>query len=425
MIKFAQCSKIYGIITINLLRWGKRGGILQSKKFENTAILLFAVSILASALNYLFQILSGRLLSHEEFGTLNSVFSVINILTIFGTAFGLSIAKDIAKNDIVDDKIICIIKFFLYISVPVIAIIIGIMNIMKFTLPVCICSAVAIFLISFTYVFYGMLQGKKVFWALGIFTLVQPTCKVIFGTVFIKMGFGIISAPISMILGSIFCMIFGYKVFLKIRTDKHAGFSDIKHILNYTAYTLISMICITIFNNIDILIVRNYFTDYDAGIYSCSAMFGKIIMYIPSALTVLLVPVAAGNINEGRKALKKSLLYSFILSFLAGTGLFILKKPIISIIMGKDYLPSGKYILPLCFAVIPLVLSTVLINYLIATGDKFFVSFSGLSALAVMLITVQFIHTTIITVLLILAVIYSVLTIVLFIRSQKVCQKDV
>ena len=425
MIKIAKCSKIYGIITINLFKKEKRGGILQSKKFENTAILLFAVSIFAGALNYLFQIVSGRLLSYEEFGTLNSVFSVINILTIFGTAFGLSIAKDIAKTDIVDGKIICIIKFFFYISIPVIVIIIGIMKIMKFPLTVCICSAVAIFLISFTYVFYGMLQGKKSFFALGIFTLVQPVFKIIFGTVFIKMGLGIISAPISMILGSMFCIIFGYKVFLKIRTDKRAEFSDIRPMLSYTAYTLISMICITIFNNIDVLIIRNYFTDYDAGIYSCSAMFGKIIMYIPSALTVLLVPVAAGNVNEGRKALNKSLLYSFILSSLAGAGLFILKEPIISIIMGADYLPSGKYILPLCFMVIPLVLSTVLINYLIATGDKFFVSLSGISALAVMLILVNFICTTIITVLLVLAGIYFALTIVLFIRSQKVCPKEV
>lgn len=398
---------------------------MQSKKFERTAIYLFAVSIFASALNYLFQIISGRLLSQEDFGVLNSVFSVTNILTICGTALGLSITKDIAESGTVDGKIPCIIKFFACIALPFTAAVIGIMKVMNFSLSVCICSAVAICLISSTYIFYGMLQGKKMFVSLSIFNLIQPIFKTILGTVLIVLGLGINSAPVAMIAGSICCLIFGYIVFRKNRAGKRADFTDIKPILSYTVFTLISTVCITVFNNIDILIVRNYFTEYDVGIYSCSALFGKILMYIPSALTVLLVPVAAGNINEGRTALKKSLLYSFLLSSIAGAGLFVLKKPIISIIMGKDYLPASEYILPLCFTVIPLVLATVLINYLIAVGDKVFVSLAGICALAVMMIAVMFIHSTISSVLLILTGVYSVLTVVLFIRSQKACPKEV
>lgn len=398
---------------------------MSNKKFEKTAFYLFAVSIFTSGLNYLFQILSGRLLSKADYGTLNSVFSVINILTIFGVAAGLSITKDIANSGKIRGKIDYISKLFAYISLPFTATVICIMKAMHFQTSVCIFSSVAICLISSTYIYYGMLQGSKMFFQLSIFNLILPVIKTVFGTILIILGAGINSAAVAMICGSILCLIYGHAVSCKKFEYSTAAFTDVRPILSYTVFTFISTVCITVFNNIDVLIVRNYFSEYDVGIYSCSALFGKILTYIPSALTVLLVPMAAKNVNEGKKALKKSLLYAFILSSAAGICLYILKKPIISIIMGKDYLPAEKYILPICFAIIPLVLATVLINYLIAIGDKIFVSIVGLSSLAAMLITVMFIHKTIVSILLVLTCVYIILTIILFVRSKRVCLNEI
>lgn len=398
---------------------------MKSKKFESIALFLFAVSIFASGINYLFQIISGRLLNQVEYGTLNSVFSIINILTIFGVAVGLSITKDFANSSNVKGKIDYLLKLFACLSVPFIAIVAFAMRILNFQISVCIFSAIAIFLISSTYIYYGMFQGTKMFLHLSIFNLIQPVIKLSLGIGLILLGLKINAAPIAMIFGALICIIYGHIISCKKFEKSSADFSDIKPILSYMVFTLISTVCVTVFNNIDILIVRSYFSEYDVGIYSCSALFGKVLMYIPTALTVLLVPVAAQNNSEGKIALRKSLIYSFLLSSIAGSGLYILRKPIITIIMGNSYLPAEKYIFPICITIIPLVLATVLINYLIAVGDKIFVSISSLSALAIMLISVMFIHSSIITILLVLAFVYILLTLILFIRSKNVCPKKI
>ena len=63
----------------------------KDNSFEKQGIIIFAMSLFASGLNYLFQIVSGRILDPVSYGELNSLFSVINILAVIGNSLGLSI----------------------------------------------------------------------------------------------------------------------------------------------------------------------------------------------------------------------------------------------------------------------------------------------------------------------------------------------
>ena len=63
----------------------------KDNSFEKQGIIIFAMSLFASGLNYLFQIVSGRILDPVSYGELISLFSVINILAVIGNSLGLSI----------------------------------------------------------------------------------------------------------------------------------------------------------------------------------------------------------------------------------------------------------------------------------------------------------------------------------------------
>ena len=135
-----------------------------------------------------------------------------------------------------------------------------------------------------------------------------------------------------MTFGAIMSMLYAKKCMsTEFETSATENATTIKNIYKYFLFTLISMICLTVFNNIDVLLVRNYFTEEIVGQYSSAALFGKIILYIPQALTIMMVPIVAEHKGNERKTLFKTMLYSMGLAGCACTGLYILKKLVITI----------------------------------------------------------------------------------------------
>lgn len=152
---------------------------MSKNSFEKTGVLVFSLSLLGSGFNYLFQILSGRILTAEEYGELNALFSVVNIVTVLGTAMGLSVAKYVAEND----KEIggSIMKVFKQSLMVLLFVFLGLTSVshflFHFSLISSILSSLAISCFSVSYIFYGTMQGKKDFMGVSFFNLIQPITK--------------------------------------------------------------------------------------------------------------------------------------------------------------------------------------------------------------------------------------------------------
>ena len=213
-------------------------------------------------------------------------------------------------------------------------------------------------------------------------------------------------------------MLYGYGV-LKKKFDfsERAKLSEIRPILQYLVFTFLATASLTLFNNIDILLVRQYFDEESVGIYSCAALFGKIILYIPAVLATMLFPMTAKNDGNRKKLLFKTLVYSGVISFFAAVVLYVFRDLIIRIIMGSQYEGASVFVLPLTGVILPLVLVTVLVNYLVAKGDKWFVSVSCIVSVIAILCAAALRHNAINELLYILAAVFVLLFIVLLIRS--------
>lgn len=388
-------------------------------KYERTALYMLVLSVVASAFNYAFQIISGRLLSTADYGELNSAFSVINIFTVIGVALGLSTAKNISESsNIIGSKIKTLFLFCIIASIPFVSVLTVIMLLMNYSLSVSILTSTAIAFISLSYIFHGTLQGSKLFFKLSIFNIVQPLFKLLFGALLIALGMSFKVVFIVMAFGSLFSMLYGYLV-LRNQNELSGSvdFKAIEPILKYLLFTLVSTSALTLFNNVDILIIRQYFSAEDVGIYSCAALFGKIILYIPAVLATMLFPIAVSGDSNSKSALKKTLFYSFLISAIAGIALYLFRNIAIRIVMGESYLSASKYILPLIAAILPLVMITVMVNYLIAREDKWFVSCACIISLLLIIVATHFMHKSIMLVLLELSVVYILLFSVLILRS--------
>lgn len=394
----------------------------ESKKsfgYEKTAIYMFIMSLAASGFNYLFQIASGRLLDASAYGVLNASFSVVGIVTVAGVALGMSLAKNISQDaSNIGGIIKRLFRLGIVVALPFILAVFAVMLVMGYELITSVLTAVTTYTISLSYLFYGSLQGKQLFWQVSIFNLIVPLSKMLFGTALLFAGAGINSVLCAMIAGSFISMVYGYLVLVK-RADfsAHASKEECARIIKYMFFTLLSASALTLFNNVDVLLIRQYFSAKELGLYSCAALFGKIILYIPTVLVTMMFPIAAKNDGKSKTTLYKTLLYSFLISSVAAAALYVLRRPVISIVMGQSYLPSADYILSVILFVIPLVMVTVVTNYLIATNDKWFASAACFSAALLMLVLTYFFHISIPAMLGIIAVIYFVLFVVLLIRG--------
>ena len=392
----------------------------KDTSFEKQGIIIFMMSIFASGLNYLFQIVSGRILDPIAYGELNSLFSIINILAVIGSSLGLSIVKYVAEMQ--DDLGANIRKIFKQCSIIAIPLSIAIVLVMTFLMHYNIWSSIfttmSIISMALAFVLYGVLQGKKRFFQVGIYNMIQPVAKMVLGTVLLVIGLHYNSALIVMTIGSVGAMLYARKC-MKEEMSHTTSTNEItiKNIYKYFLFTLISMVCLTIFNNIDILLVRSYFSEEIVGQYSSAALFGKIILYIPQALTIMMVPIVAEHNGNERKTLFKTMGYSLGLAGCACTGLYVLRRLVITILMGEKYLPSLEYILPVCVMMLPLVAVTVLINYLIAYGDKWFVTISSAIGIVAVLVVSTIMHGAVTTMIYSIAIVYAILFAILLARS--------
>ena len=253
----------------------------KDTSFEKQGIVIFAMSIFASGLNYLFQIVSGRILDPVLYGELNSLFSIINILAVIGNSLGLSIVKYVAEmQDDLGANVRKIFRQCSIVAIPLSVLIVLVMTcLMHYNIWSSIFTTLSIVSTGLAFILYGVLQGKKRFFQVGIYNMLQPVSKMVIGTVLLLIGLHYNSVLIAMSAGAVIAMLYAHNC-MKNEMEKTSPENNetVKNIYKYFLFTLVSMICLTVFNNIDILLVRNYFTEEIVGQYSSAALFGKIIL---------------------------------------------------------------------------------------------------------------------------------------------------
>ena len=381
----------------------------NKNSFEKNSLFVLICSILASGLNYLFQVFAGRLLTPESYGDLTAAFAVVNVISVLGTAMSVSIAKYCAENSSDVTTVRKAVAGCLY-AVPGISIAAALIVWLglKYDLYTAALISVSSCCICVSSLYYGYLQGQKLFGKINTFNLIQPGVKLVLGTLLIYAGLSYRSVFYVLCVGAAAAVIYsGRYLYVGKNTVQKADISGGKKaVYKYFLFCLPATACLVLFSNIDVLLIRSLFDEAVLGQYSSIALFGKIILYIPTAVVTVMIPMAAENKTD-KSILNKSLLLSFCLSFAAAAGLFILKKPLITLIMGEKYLSALTYTLPVCVMMLPLALVTVMINYLLAQGRKKTAVIGSAVAGIVMTVLVIVYHPNVTAVIYELAIVYT------------------
>ncbi len=181
------------------------------------------------------------------------------------------------------------------------------------------------------------------FKSFGSNLLLEGISKFFLGIILILFGLGVNGAIISVVLSYIIAFWIGYKSLKKILPKKEKKFTT-KEIYKYSIPITLILIGLTAFYTIDILLVKHFFTDDEAGHYAAISTLAKILFFGSYSITQVMFPKVSelyAKNQPHKHLLYKSLLMMLLFLIPVILIYFLFSNFIISLVYGKAYLEAA------------------------------------------------------------------------------------
>lgn len=372
------------------------------KNFETNSMVLFIFMMGANVCNYLFQVVAGRLLPVGEYGTLNTLMSLITCFSIPNGITSMAAARYVALQGgmgggraapVAGPLLRCGAAAALCIALAGALLAAPLARALHLGSPLLVCGCAAVAAANaIAAAMYGILQGLQLFLPYGVQGLVGAGCKLAVGALLIALGYGAGGAVAAMLLGGALTVLYcgfyirGYLAqAVRCKGESAAGFGGLaRPALGMAA----AQGCTTALANGDILLAKAFFDDGVAGAYSSAMVIGKIAMYVSTAVVAALFPMAVEEHGKGhgtKKLFARALLYGGGSSALMALGMGLFGGRVVGMLFGQKYLGAAQYLPAVCMFVVPLAFLTIIMNYVLAVGRAGFFVGSTLAAMAAML----------------------------------------
>ncbi|MBT5502743.1 oligosaccharide flippase family protein [Candidatus Falkowbacteria bacterium] len=313
--------------------------------------------MIASAGGFLFHLIMSRMLDVKTFGEFEALISLMYIVSVPAATLITMIVKYTAdfKAENHPEKISQLFNsftkvlifwsfviFILFISAsPLIA---GFLKLDSFW-PVVILGV--LFLASFpSAVNQGIMNGTENFFAMSWLGVVNVITKILFAISFVCLSFGL-----SGVIGGVsLAAVFGYLISLfpirKYIRPRAGKLKDSKEMLIYLMPTFVVTLCLGLFYNADVLLVKYFLSPEEAGQYGAISIIGKVIFFITGVIATVVFPMISRAEKEGseRNLLKNTLFLVVLTSVCIILVYFFWPTLIIKVLVGSKYLGIAKYI---------------------------------------------------------------------------------
>ncbi|CAN5347791.1 oligosaccharide flippase family protein [soil metagenome] len=301
--------------------------ILNHPLFSGS-ILMISGNMFANILNYLYQLLMGRNLGIVGYGELSSVFAIFYIITIVPVSASPSIIKFISttKNHneaayVYKEIQKLILKLGIALAIIVFLISPLLANFLHVQITEILIIVPVVFFSLITIVNQSLLQGVLKFWGNVGPNILSSLSKLIFGLIFVAIGWRVFGAVFGVLVGTVFAYL--YSLYLKnsfIKNLKPKGNFDLHKFLKYSLPVLIFSLAFTSFFTMDLILVKHFFTDIQAGVYATLSILGKIIYFAAAPIASVMFPLVAGKHSRGEKYFQL-LLISLLITVFVSLGI--------------------------------------------------------------------------------------------------------
>lgn len=391
--------------------------------FTKNIIVVFSGTSLASFLNLIYQVLIAHRFSPSDFAAFNSLLSIFAIFSVPLSTLQAAVAKYSAEFSAQnqDRKVRVLLSGFLRNTFILAVIIFTVFYFLSFhivdklKIPSVSCGYILAILLAVSCVapvFGGGLQGLELFKWLMSASVIGGTLKLVLAFIFILLGFHITGALGALLAGSLAGIIISYiplKDFFSFKAIKEnidpvrdttnltdntivSNGVDFKEIFLYLFPVILANFCFLNLINLDMILVKYFFSPEDSGFYSLAQMVGKIFLFLPAAISLTLFPrtsVLKAKNMDTVPILKKSLFYCLALCIFAVFLYNLSPALVLKILTGKAYPESVLLGRLFSISMSFFALLFVLIAYFLSLNDlrflKYLFPFTLLQLLAIIL----------------------------------------
>ncbi|HLC86276.1 MAG TPA: oligosaccharide flippase family protein [Candidatus Nanoarchaeia archaeon] len=338
-----------------LLKYEKDDSLIRD------GIILFTATMIGNFASFLYHFGMGRFLGPVEYGALGAILSIFYFILVPFNVIQTTISKFVAKFKAENEEkkinylfyksikklfIIGIISTIIFLILsPIIADFVKIKTINMIILAIIIPFALLLPINR------GVFQGLQTFKKLGANIIIETTAKLAVGFMLVLIGYRLIGAVIGLVAAYVIPFIISI-IQLKKYYSKYQQDIKQKEIYKYSIPVLITLLSLTAFYSVDVIIIKHYMSETDAGYYAATAILGRIVFFATLAISMVMFPKVA-EMDAMKKPNKHILNKALALVAIVGLGItlgyFLLPKLVVLLLFGKDFLPITKYITAFAF----------------------------------------------------------------------------
>ena len=349
---------------------------------------MVVLTLLASITNYASNIVFSRLLSAASYGDLTALTAFVVIAAVPTGAAQTIVAGRVAVLQADGDTngvrylirhaaahiaLIALILGVIYTAcIPLVKTVLGLQ-----TVGPAIALAPLLVLAFFIPVAYGVLQGMERFVALGALMLASACSRLVIGLPWTLLAGGGAGGPLlGQAIGNLLALIATAWLIREYMLRRGTGAASSGLRRRPDARTLAAggaFIAFALISNLDVLLAKILLSAHAAGEYAALATIEKIVIFLPGAIAVVMVPSAAkARHAEGSAArvLRLAALLVVLTTMLVAVPAAIAPHFVLQTMFGAKYVRAAGGVLPIVCAGAGLALLYLLVVYTVAIQDR-------------------------------------------------------
>lgn len=261
-----------------------------------------------NALNYAYLVSMGLLLGTESYGLFGALFGVVYLASALGNTVQVAVARQIAFFEGNPGRALTQgVLVWALAPAGALAAVVGLTALLlspalaqAFNSPLTPLgwTSLAVALSIWVPAGYGVLQGTQRFAPLGASLLAAALSRMAIGAALVTAGWGA--------SGALAGVAFGYAasgLLALVWAVPEKGHSLRPRLTAPSASSLaailVASLAVAAPTSLDVALVKHFFSDHEAGMYTAVAVLGRVVLFVPLAISFIALPKVAKRVSRG------------------------------------------------------------------------------------------------------------------------------
>jgi O-antigen/teichoic acid export membrane protein len=355
---------------------------LSGHSVVKNSMVVMAGSVLSNILAYAYHVLVARMLGPTQYGELGALISIFYIINVPSGVMQNGLTKYFAVLKARDEpgqaKKLYVKSIGMLTAIGLVGLVLAALlmsPIAQFLHLTQAQNVVLLYLMFFTTLITvpgsSVFSGFQKFTQLTLLTNFQGIMRIVFG--FLAAPFGVAWSVAATVMANFFLFLAGFIPlrFLLQAHSKNLQVSKVKA-LKYALPMSVAFLGVTALYSVDVVLVKHFFSSYEAGIYSSLSVLGKIIFFASFAITSVIFPTIAERHEKGEPY--RTLMFAgagvvAIISIVVTAFYIIFPLLTVRLLFGPSYDGAVPYIGLFAVFLSLVTLATFLVQSFLAAGN--------------------------------------------------------